>query len=65
MPAERVERLAMEARRALDAPEARGRMEAAGFQVTASTAAEFRAFIAEEAARWGGLIRRQGIQPES
>jgi tripartite-type tricarboxylate transporter receptor subunit TctC len=40
-------------------------MEAAGFQVTASTAAEFRAFIAEEAARWGGLIRRQGIQPES
>jgi tripartite-type tricarboxylate transporter receptor subunit TctC len=49
----------------MEAPEARARMEATGFQITASNAAEFRAFIAEEAARWGGLIRRQGIQPES
>jgi len=65
LPAERVERLAAEARRAMEAPEARARMEATGFQITASNAAEFRAFIAEEAARWGGLIRRQGIQPES
>jgi len=65
MPAERVERLAAEARRAMEAPEARARMEATGFQITASNAAEFRAFIAEEATRWGGLIRRQGIQPES
>ncbi len=65
MPAERVTRLSAEARRALGAPAARGRMETAGFQVTASTAPEFRTFIAEEAERWGGLIRRQGIQPES
>ena len=65
MPPERVTRLSAEARRALGATEARGRMETAGFQVTASTAPEFRAFIAEEATRWGGLIRRQGIQPES
>ena len=65
MPAERVARLSAEARRALGAPEARTRMETAGFQVTASTAPEFRAFIAQEAERWGGLIRRQGIVPES
>ena len=65
MPAERVARLSAEARRALGAPEARTRMETAGFQVTASTVPEFRAFIAQEAERWGGLIRRQGIVPES
>ena len=65
MPAERVARLSAEARRALGAPEARTRMETAGFQVTASTAPEFRAFITQEAERWGGLIRRQGIVPES
>lgn len=65
MPAERVTRLSAEARRALGAAGARGRMETAGFQVTASTAPEFRDFIAEEAERWGGLIRRQGILPES
>ena len=65
LPPERVARLSAEAQRALAAPEARGRLENAGFQVTASTAPEFRDFIAAEAARWGGLIRRQGIQPES
>ena len=65
IPAERVARLSAEARRALGAAEARTRMETAGFQVTASTAAEFRAFMAQEAERWGGLIRRNGIQPES
>lgn len=65
LPPERVNRLSAEARRALGAPAARGRMETAGFQVTAGTAPEFRAFIAEEAERWGGLIRRQAIQPES
>ena len=64
-PADRVTRLASEARRALAAPEARNRMETAGFQVTASTAPEFRVFIAEEATRWGELIRQQGIAPES
>ena len=65
LPADRVARLSAEAQRALGAPEARARMETAGFQVTASTAPEFRAFIAEEATRWGGLIRRQGIRPEN
>ena len=65
MPAERVTRLSTEARRALGAADSRTRMETAGFQVTASTAPEFRAFIAAEAARWGGLVRQQGIQPES
>ena len=64
-PGDRVSRLAAEARRALAAPEARGRMENAGFQVTASTPTEFRSFIAEEAVRWGGLVRRLGIMPES
>lgn len=64
-PADRITRLAAEARLALGTPEARGRMENAGFQITASTPAEFRSFIAEEAVRWGGLVRRLGIMPES
>ncbi len=65
LPAERVARLSTEAQRALARPDSRARMENAGFQVTASDAPAFRSFIAEEAARWGQLIRRQGIQPES
>ncbi len=65
LPAERVARLSAEAQRALANPEARSRLENAGFQVTATDAPAFRGFIAEEAARWGGLIRRQGILPES
>jgi tripartite-type tricarboxylate transporter receptor subunit TctC len=65
LPAERIARLSAEAQRALAVPAARERLEAAGFQVTATDAAEFRAFIADEAARWGGLIRQQGIKPES
>jgi len=65
LPDERVARLSAEAQRALAGPEARSRLEAAGFQVTATDAQVFRIFIAEEAARWGGLIRRLGIQAES
>lgn len=64
MPAERVARLSAEARRALASPVARERLENAGFQISASTPEAFRAFIAAEAQRWGGLIRRNNIQPD-
>ena len=63
-PAERVARLAAEARRALTDAPTRARMEAAGFEIMASNPAEFAAFLARETERWGGMIRRLGIRAE-
>jgi tripartite-type tricarboxylate transporter receptor subunit TctC len=64
MPAERLARLEAEAQRALAAPPARDRLETLGFQITANGSEEFRRFIAAEAERWGGLIRRFNITPD-
>lgn len=61
-PAERVARLAAETQRGLREPAARQRLEAAGFEVMATTPAEAGAFLAEETARWGGMIRRLNIR---
>lgn len=63
-PTERVERLAAEARRALTEAQTRTRMEAAGFEVVASSPADFAAFMARESERWGGMIRRLGIRAD-
>lgn len=63
-PAPRVARLAAEARKGLDDPQTRTALERAGFEVVASTPAEFARFIAEETQRWGGLIQRLGIKLE-
>jgi tripartite-type tricarboxylate transporter receptor subunit TctC len=65
MPADRVERLSQEARAALNQPENRRTLEAAGFEPVGSTPAEFAALQRAEIERWGGLIRRLGIRPES
>jgi len=65
MPADRVARLAAEARTGLAAPEQRRMLETAGFEPVGSTPAEFAALQRAEIARWGGLIRRLGIRPES
>ncbi|WP_043364719.1 tripartite tricarboxylate transporter substrate binding protein [Belnapia sp. F-4-1] len=64
-PGERVARLSAEAQRALAAPEARTALEAAGFEVVASSPEVMRGYMAAEAARWGGLIRRLGIRAEA
>jgi len=61
-PAERVARLAAEAQRGLRDPAAKKRMEDAGFEVMATSPEEARAFLAEETARWGGMIRRLNIR---
>ena len=63
-PAERVARLAAEAKRGLDEPQARAALENAGFEVVASSPAEFAGFVAAETARWGGLVTRLGIRLE-
>jgi tripartite-type tricarboxylate transporter receptor subunit TctC len=64
-PADRAARIAQECRVALNAPEQRRMLEAAGFEPVGSTPAEFAALQKAEIERWGGLIRRLGIRPES
>ncbi|MBR0646581.1 Bug family tripartite tricarboxylate transporter substrate binding protein [Plastoroseomonas hellenica] len=63
-PAARIARLAEEAQAALADPGTRQRLEAAGFEVVGSGPEEAAHFVAAEAARWGGLIRRLGIRAE-
>ena len=63
-PADRVARLAAEVQRGLREPAARQRLEGAGFEVMATGPAEAAAFLAQEAERWGGMIRRLNIRPE-
>ncbi len=65
MPAERVARLSREAHAALNVPEQRRILENAGFEPVGSTPAEFAALQRAEIERWGGLIRRLDIKPES
>lgn len=65
MPADRVARLAQEANVALNQPEQKRVLEAAGFEPVGSSPAEFAALQKAEIERWGGLIRRLGIRPES
>ncbi len=64
-PVPRVARLAQEAQAALAEPRTRTTLEAAGFEIVASSPAEAAAFIAAEAERWGGLVRRLGIKPDA
>jgi len=65
MPADRIARLSAEAKVALNDPEQRRVLEAAGFEPVGSTPAEFAALQKAEIERWGGIIRRLGIRPES
>jgi len=64
-PAERVARLSAEARAALAVPEQRRALETAGFEPVGSSPPEFAALLRSDVARWGGLIRRLDIRPES
>lgn len=56
-----VARLAGETRAALADPARRGSLEAAGYEIVASSPDEFATFAAAETERWGGLVRRLGI----
>lgn len=65
VPADRATRIARECNVALNVPEQRRVLEAAGFEPVGSTPAEFADLQRAEIERWGGLIRRLGIRPES
>jgi tripartite-type tricarboxylate transporter receptor subunit TctC len=64
-PADRAARIARECNMALNQPEQRRVLEAAGFEPVGSAPADFAALQKAEIERWGGLIRRLGIRPES
>jgi tripartite-type tricarboxylate transporter receptor subunit TctC len=59
-----VERLSKEMAAALAHPEVAARFRAEGSEPVGSTPAEFTAFIAKEAARWGGVVKTAGIKPD-
>jgi tripartite-type tricarboxylate transporter receptor subunit TctC len=64
-PAERVARLAAEAARGLAVPQTQAAMTAAGFEIVGSNPDGLRQLVASEIGRWGPLIQRLGIRPES
>ena len=64
-PPDRVARVADETGKALSVPDQRRALETAGFTVVGSDTASFRTLLASDIARWGGIIRRLGLKPES
>lgn len=64
-PADRVQRLAAEAARGLAQPQTAQAMTAAGFEVVGSNPEALRQLVTDEIGRWGPLIQRLGIRPES
>ena len=63
-PAEIVERLAAETRKALADPDARTMLSRAGFDVVGSTPADFQKWQKAEIAKWGKVIRATGAKPD-
>ena len=64
-PPDRVARVADETGKAFSVPDQRRALETAGFTVVGSDTASFRTLLASDIARWGGIIRRLGLKPES
>jgi tripartite-type tricarboxylate transporter receptor subunit TctC len=64
LPAPVVARLSRELIAAVDSAEARERIAAAGGEARSSTPEGFRAFIDDEIARWGRVIREAGVKVE-
>ena len=63
-PREIVERLSAAARTVLAMPEVKARLDAASIDIYAGTSDAFPAYMANEAERWGGMIRRRNIRME-
>lgn len=64
MPPDVIGRLARESRAALETPEARQATGTAGFEIVASGPEALATWVAEETARWGGMIERLGIKAD-
>ncbi len=62
MPADIVERLNAEVRKALDAPDTRERLRPEGVEPGRLTAAEFSSFVASEVKRWAPVVKASGAK---
>jgi tripartite-type tricarboxylate transporter receptor subunit TctC len=63
-PPDIVARLAAETQRIVQLPEMKDRLLALGAQPAANTPAEFAAFVRDEIAKWGTVIRNAGVRME-
>jgi tripartite-type tricarboxylate transporter receptor subunit TctC len=63
-PKEIVDRIAAETKKALADPAMRDKLAEQGIVAVGNTPDEFRAFVAEEVARWGTVIKDAGIKAE-
>jgi tripartite-type tricarboxylate transporter receptor subunit TctC len=63
-PADTVEKISAEVRKALDDPKVREAIVGQGVDPSGSTPAQFRQFFAAELARWGKMIREAGIKAD-
>jgi tripartite-type tricarboxylate transporter receptor subunit TctC len=62
MPADIVERLNTEVRKALEAPDARERLRPEGIEPGRLSAGEFSAFVASEVKRWAPVVKASGAK---
>jgi len=62
MPADIVERLNAEVRKALDAPDTRERLRPEGIEPGRLTAAEFSSFVTSEVQRWAPIVKASGAK---
>jgi tripartite-type tricarboxylate transporter receptor subunit TctC len=62
MPAEIVDRLNAEVRKALDAPDARQRLRPEGIEPGKLSASEFSSFVASEVKRWAPVVKASGAK---
>jgi tripartite-type tricarboxylate transporter receptor subunit TctC len=63
-PPEIVARLNRETLAVLNQPDVREQFTKMGFEIVPSSPRDFTAYLAEEANRWGGLIRTLGIKAD-
>ena len=63
-PAEVVQRLAAETAKAMQSPELRAKLEPIGVEPVGGTPGEAGKFLADEVARWAGVIKAAGVKPE-
>jgi tripartite-type tricarboxylate transporter receptor subunit TctC len=63
-PAEIVQRLSSETAKAMQSPEIRAKLEPIGVEPVGSTPEQAAKFLADEVARWAGVIKAAGVKPE-